>query len=329
MQIDATVLRDVFQSGFTLVELMISMTLGLVITAIAAGLLAAGKASYITQDENIELQETGRFTLEIISRAVRQAGFQSWSEAGIPSEVLDYTSPDIIGLDARSLKSNTAGLETPQQNSVNNSDVLALRFFGAGVGANGDGTILNCAGFGVAAPASDDIEESRGWSIFYVAADSAGEPELRCKYKGKTAWTSEAIARGIESFQILYGIDVNADGLPERFLTATEIEALDNAMVLVGPNAQMRFLDRQARSHWKKVVAVKVALLVRGTQNALADGVNRQYALFGQDYCLRHKTADKGSCLSDEEFSLKERGRLRKVFTTTISIRNQSAVPRI
>lgn len=312
------------QSGFTIVELMISMTLGLIITAIVAGLLASSKASYATQDDSIELQETGRFAVEIIARAVRQAGFQPLDETGAPLVMPDHASPDIMGFDARSLKANSVGLDVVEKNSINNSDVLALRFFGAGTGANGDGTIVNCAGFGIAAPLPNDVEEGRGWSIFYVAADSTGEPELRCKYKGKTAWTSEAIARGIESFQVLYGVDMDADGLSERFLRADEIEAMDDALILNGPNAQVRYQDRQTRSHWRKVVAVKVALLLRGTQNVRSDVMNKQYALFGQTYC-DHR-ADKDSCLMDDAFPVKLRGRLRKIFATTILIRNQSAI---
>ncbi|MBS0308532.1 MAG: PilW family protein [Proteobacteria bacterium] len=315
------------QSGLTIVELMVSMTLGLLVTAIGAGLLASGKTSYLFQDESIELQENGRFALEIIARSVRQAGFQSWNEGETPLTAEAYASPDIVGMDARSLKSNTVALESVENNAVNGSDVLALRFFGAGTGESGDGSILNCAGLGVGASASSESEINRGWSIFYVATDATGEPELRCKYKGKTAWTSDAIVRGVESFQVLYGIDLDADGLADRFLSANQVDALDDALTLVGENAPTRNQNRQARSHWKKVVAVRVAMLLRGASELGAEIVERKHALFGSAYCDRSHTADKGSCLGEKDFQPKVRNRLRKIFETTISIRNRYALP--
>jgi type IV pilus assembly protein PilW len=312
------------QSGLTIVELLISATLGLVIALAAMALLLSSKNAYIAQEENVGLQDTGRYAIESITRAIHQAAYENWDKVDAPVVSTASLSASIFGLDSRSLKSATIAVTSPVKTAVNGSDVLAVRFFGVGFGTNGDGTIINCAGFGVAAPSADTAEQDRGWSIFYVAADSTGVPELRCKYKGKNSWSSEAIARGVESFQVLYGLDTDGDGLPNGFMHASDIDAVDDALILIGADAAAKALDKNTKTHWKKIVAIKVAMLVRGFHDSRADELNKQYDLFGAGYCDAYALTDTGACIKENTLPQKIRNRARKVFAATIQLRNQS-----
>lgn len=308
------------QAGLTIVELMISLGLSMLVILAATALLLSSKSGYAAQEDGTRMQETGRYALEDIARAVRQTAYENWDTEQAPIIASPAFSANLDGLDAHSLKENTNGIESAQATSVNGSDVLSLRFFGAD-----DGSALNCAGFGVTAPRSREAaDDGRGWSIFYVA-DTDGEPELRCKYFGKTSWTSEAIARGVESFQVLYGLDTDADGLPNRFVTATAIDALDAALILVGPNATARAVDKNRKTYWKKVTAIKVALLVRGLERARVDTLTTQYDLFGKDYGDAYGAEDKGTRIREQDLPRVIRNRLRKVFSLTIQLRNNAA----
>lgn len=311
------------QAGLTIVELMVSITVGLLVVMATTALLVSSKAGYIAQDEGVRLQDTGRYAVEIITRAVRQAAYENWERDAAAIINIPQISANIAGLDARSLKDASAGLDAPVTKSVNGSDVLAVRFMGTGTGPNGDGIMLNCAGLGVAEPLN--LEADRGWSIFYVAADKTGEPELRCKYRAKNGWNTEAIARGIESFQVLYGVDTDADGLPNQFLNATKIDALDNALVLEGANAAARAIDKHKKTYWKKIAMVKVALLVRGSQSARTGTPANQFDLFGKDYAGINGATDIGTLIKEESLAAATRSRLRKVFTATIQLRSQAA----
>lgn len=311
------------QTGLTIAELMISIALGLFVVLAATALLLSAKASYITQDEGARVQETGRYALELVARAVRQTAYENWDQEAAAILNVPNLSTNISGLDARSLKEAGTGIDAPVAKSVNGSDVLAVRFIGSGASPDGDGTMLNCAGFSVAAPLN--LEADRGWSIFYVANDKNGEPELRCKYYGKTSWNTEAIALGVESFQVLYGIDTDADGLPNQYLTATKIDNLDNALILEGPNAAARALDKNMKTHWKKVVVVKVALLVRSSGRTRSDAPANQYDLFGKDYADMSAAIDIGTRITEANLVSAQRNRFRKVFALTIQLRNQSA----
>lgn len=308
------------QSGLTIIELMISLSLGLFVVMSASLLLLSSKTSYQVQDESSRLQETGRYALELVALSAHQAGYENW-DAGNGAIVSDpAVSAHIQGLDAHSVKSSDEGIDHAIPNSVNGSDVLALRFIGSGNGNIADGTVLNCAGFSVPAPA--DLELDRGWSIFYVGLDAAGEPELRCKYRGKNAWNAEAIARGVESFQVLYGVDTDLDGVPNRFVTASEIDRLDQSLTLEGANAVQRLLDKNRKTFWKRVIAIQVGILVRSATGVRSGEQNQRYDLFGKSYAASFSEADKGSSILESSLARRELGRIRKPFRSTIYLRN-------
>lgn len=313
------------QQGLTLIELMIAMALGLFVVLAATGLLLSSKAGYTVQDQIAHIQETGRYAMEIIARATRQAGHENWDGAVFSSLPSAELSPTIIGLDAVTLKKTTAGVEHADvKGAVNGSDVLALRFFGDET-ASTDGTILNCAGLAVAAPTGTDADAERGWSIFFVGKDAGGEPELRCKYRTKSGWNADAIARGVESFQVLYGIDVDADGLPDRYASANAVDALDAQLSLDGENAVVRAAELNRKTHWKKIRAIRIAMLIRGTQSARDDAHGLRYDLFGALYANAHATNDKGVRIEEGDLSAATRNRIRKLFEQTIQLRNDAA----
>lgn len=70
-------MRDSFirQNGIGLIELMISITLGMFLLSGAIGVLISGKSSYTMNSELTWIQDNARFTTMTISRDVRMAGF--------------------------------------------------------------------------------------------------------------------------------------------------------------------------------------------------------------------------------------------------------------
>ncbi|MDQ2696628.1 MAG: prepilin-type N-terminal cleavage/methylation domain-containing protein, partial [Pseudomonadota bacterium] len=67
--------RDRRQRGLSLVELMLAMAVGLVLTAGVVGVFASSRATYQIQDDLSRLQESARFVFELLSRDLREAGF--------------------------------------------------------------------------------------------------------------------------------------------------------------------------------------------------------------------------------------------------------------
>ncbi len=319
-------IRTPHQHGLTMIELMIAMALGLFVLLAAIGLLLSSRAGYTAQDQTAHVQETGRYAMEILTRAVRQAGHENWNDTLMPVLASAELTANVIGMDAMTLKKATAGLDAAESaGTINGSDVLALRFFGDETNEE-EGTILNCAGLAVPSPtASGNAEEERGWSIFFVAKDSAGEPELRCKYRSKTGWNADAIARGVESFQVLYGVDTDHDGLPDGFMNADAIDRLDESLSLSGDNAIARATDMNRKTYWKAIRAIRISLLVRSELAARDDALSDEYSLFGKAYADMHAERDKGVHIREREMPAATRNRIRKIFAQTIQMRNDVA----
>jgi type IV pilus assembly protein PilW len=62
-------------AGFSLVELMVAVTIGLILLAAVAGIFVSSKRSYSTQDRLARLQENARFAVQAITRDLRMAGY--------------------------------------------------------------------------------------------------------------------------------------------------------------------------------------------------------------------------------------------------------------
>ncbi len=307
------------QSGLSIIELMIALVLGMLVILATTVLVIASKSTEAAQNDATVMRDTARFALDNIARSVRQAGYVTYGDPSVPVISQKQMTPAIMGLDASTVAATSYGIDLPKKSNNHSSDILVVRFFGSGSGA-ADGSMLNCAGFGVPAPTSQSgAELERGWSIYYVANDRHGEPHLYCKYRD-THFTAQSIAQGVESFQVLYGLDTSnpPDGVANQYLTATEINQLD---------ADLPPHDVNRLSHWQKVVAVKVALLIRGTGHSRADRTPATYYLFGENYGKTKGHADPGTVISESALADTQTTpltQLRRVYSATIPLKNAS-----
>ena len=78
-------LTQYHQSGFTLIELMISLALGLIISAAAIMLFFTGQKSYSLQQGSADLQDNANFGLNYIVRDIRLSNLNTKS-SGVNSE---------------------------------------------------------------------------------------------------------------------------------------------------------------------------------------------------------------------------------------------------
>lgn len=233
---------------------------------------------------------------------MRQANYVPQDNPTFQRDGLGVLEPGIFGIDNARVGEHSSGLSSPSANlDAHGSDLLAIRFFGSGPANRPDNDMLNCAGFAVPGPDSatalSDLEKSRGQSIFYVAPDGTNEPELRCKYLARDGgWSAAAIVRGVESFQVLYGLSNNGGDLD--YVSAARIG-----------------------TRWRDVAAVRIALLVRGERNVRDGGAPIVHRLFGGTYQDRQ---DVGAVIDEAKLPAPVRQRMRKLFQTTIRLRNSA-----
>ncbi|MFL9923117.1 PilW family protein [Herbaspirillum lusitanum] len=292
------------QRGFTLIELMTALGLGLLVVLAATAMLLNVKNTYLSLHHHNQLQETGRYALEQIARALRQTHHLPWEHWLNQQRNLNPLPPALYGVDD-SRGSANPDPERPspaRRDGINGSDLLMIGYFGSGQPA--DDTIFSCGTGGMGAPSSLEPGE-RGWTVFSVATGRGNEPELRCQYRGKNGiWSSDAIARGVENLQFLFALDSDGDGIPEQLLAASQLSP----------------------AQWQQVVAVRIALLVRteahfgGRTGEAKNARPREHDLFGSDYS-RSNPGDTGSRFSEP----REDGRTRQVFSRMVWLRNPPA----
>ncbi len=87
------------QRGFSLIEMMISITIGLLIVAALVGVLASNSHSSKTNDRSTDLQSNGRYALDHLKRELRHAGYRgyTWAEPNTPTTATAVTNECLDG----------------------------------------------------------------------------------------------------------------------------------------------------------------------------------------------------------------------------------------
>lgn len=121
--------------GFSLVELMVAMTLSLVLLGGVLAIFASSRKTYETNDRLSRIQETGRFALDSIVRDVRAAGYIGCSQRASVKNTLnnsntllwDFAAP-IGGFDGKGGTTWVPALTTDVLEKPDaNNDALVLR----------------------------------------------------------------------------------------------------------------------------------------------------------------------------------------------------------
>ena len=312
------------QRGLTLVELMVAMALSLVIALAAIAALTVARRGFTTVDAASQLRDNGRFATDIIQRLGVQAGYEDvrWAFTERKDELATINpEPFVFGLNNSTRKSggtaNEGNARTPATSPGYGSDLLVLRYQASetypGSGQS-DNSMINCGG-----DTATTIPENRNdhmYSVLHVA-ENQGELSLMCSTSTKSSFASstpdvtQPLVRGVENFQVLYGVDGSAATSPtraDRFMRADEINALAN------PNAT-----------WRRVRSIRIGMVLRGPPGSSQDSNTQTFYPFGPGKASA--TGALGSALSSASdpgtiFTPTPDGRLRQALTFTIHLRN-------
>lgn len=165
-------------------------------------------------------------------------------------------------------------------------------------------------------------------SILSVAV-STGEPSLMCSTvdSAGTISTAQPIIRGVENFQVLYGVDgftaVNTqftgaqDSVPDKYLRADQL--------VVGGVAD----SAATNSNWRRVRSLRIGMVLRGPPNSAQNSVAQTLYPFG--LAKSSSAAAAGSAMSSANdpgtiFAAPADGRLRQVVTFTVHLRNDQGL---
>lgn len=320
----------IHQQGFTLVELLVAMTLGLLITLAASTALYVSRQGFFSVDAASQLRDNARYAQDIIQRLGVQAGFKNVfymkGAAGAASGLDPNPPPHVFGINNRKRTTSSAwdaGTTWGSTDPGMNSDILVLRAqvsTAAETSAASDGTMIDC--LGVAPTAIPTSRDDRFISILHVQASSDGEPALVCTRElAAGGFEVQPLVQGVETFQVLYGVDNvvpgtapsgTTDSIPERYLRADQLTVSGN--------------DVATYSNWRRVRSIRIGMVLRSQPGSAADlqtqvfyplGTSKNSATGIIGSAFANATNDPGT-----EFTAPADGRVRQTLTFTVHLRN-------
>lgn len=343
------------QRGVTLIELMVAMLLGLILTAGAIQVFISNRTTYGFNEGLARLQENGRFAIDMLNYRVRMAGYvgclpgiridnnltgsgdlgfdleqgligfeaigsapvpASWSPA-LPAELVNDVNPGSDVLVIYNVNPNAYPLVSP----FNSADQIFVDASVADFAVGEIAVVSDCqkasvfqitgtsasAGTGIAvahasagftpgnALAAWDSGQEYGegaemlraetWVYYVGARNGDGPPALfqrRLALSGTTvALAAQELVEGVDTMQILYGVDTDLDGSVDDYRAASTV------------------------TDWAEVVAVRIGLLLRSPEEY---GTEVDTATYNVNGTLFDPVDDR---------------RIRQLFTTTVALRNR------
>ena len=246
------------QQGFSFIELLIALAIGLFLLAGIATSYATSKGSSIKRDQFSVLEDNGRLALEIISRVVEHTGY---SPGGLtitpfitaPSDVVSDTCPDgtgtqnVIDTSIFSATTDNAG-----------GDTLSVIY------QADNNMFTDCTGGVLPAgcrlspiPGINAIPEAS--KIYNTFVRNTVTDTLECA--GSRYGLKQVIAEGVENIQYLYGIDTINDSV-------VKVDRYVNASNVAG--------------RWSDVVSIQIAILVRSLKPVKLIAESTEYTLLDE-----------------------------------------------
>ena len=279
-------------AGFTLVELMVALTLGLLISAAAIQLFLGGLMTSRMQEANAELQNSGVFGLDYVARDIRLANYMNtafpnlneqtpWGGIVLTARTATVTEANIpipaavpfisSGLLSHSVGAGEAVISTLNEwRGLSNvsvaSDQLTIQF----VAPN---AIVNCEGQNV--QSGDYVIQRYFIRRANATATTGTDYGLACDANEPTAATAAPVAEpttisgfGGAGELIMPRVDHFAVQLGTRLVTTVAgVETVRMAYYTINQYRTVAADARTAGTQPPRIVSVKLAVLVRSTDN--------------------------------------------------------------
>lgn len=282
--------------GLSLIELMISLVIGLVVVgAVIVSVIGAGNAGRF-QAAFAQMNEDAQIALSILRRDLEMSGYSqptALTSSGGASPTLSLTFGSlgtqtfVFGCDSGFSNPRAATLvcgtaTTPAVEAVYEADKSNTVLTAANVPTD-------CLGNGIQV-GPPYLARNR----FFISTSASGRPELSCA-SNHTVATAQPLVENIESMKIWYGLAVAASPAQVvRYVTATQ-------MAVVGA------------TEWNRVISVRVCLIVKSSEPVLIAGEDDRATV---SQLNRYLDCDAVTQTSTDRY-------LRRAFFTTAAVRDK------
>lgn len=289
------------QDGFSLLELLIAASIGMVITVGALAVFASSTGASKTTEAQSLMNEDAQAALSLLSREIKMAGnnpiisVTNGTADRNPISVLTLRGcSGMFTVDANSASDDKLTCEISSSSQPHS---LFLRYEADQWNTSASaGMPTDCLGTKLTPPSgSPNIAENR----YYInTSPTIRAPSLYCKGNGGSGFAQPMI-ENIEDLSFSFGTMGTPNPVPKRiagYLSATEVEKL-------APSQSRVDID----TAWKKVLTVQICIVVRSeAKNLVNDNASSTYT----------------KCDGTQDTSQTDR-RLRRAYTTTVALRNR------
>ncbi len=245
------------QSGFSLIELMVGLGIGVFLIAGTLSVYQESQSAILASERMARLQESGRYAIQVIEQDIRAVGL--WGQLNSTEFVTGRATdadPIDIAVTGDCWQNWTVNLDTPVEGGENNNPYNATCLGGEGYVNNTDVLVVRYADHTDLLPAdlvagglylrSDQIKaeiftgttlpggfatdarlnELR--SVAYFVSDQSDTdpdvPSLRRAFidtsGAQPAIAIEEVISGVEDLQVQYGVDLTNDGSANSYVGA-------------------------------------------------------------------------------------------------------------
>lgn len=295
------------QKGFSLIELMVSLAIGLFLMASVLMIVVSATQSTRVSDAETEMNEEGVIALSLLQQQIRLAGY-SQTVADTDAINKNFVGTSIRGCDKGFADAGVAFTSLTCNTAGDNNSAIAIRYEADKINTTEiSSKASNCQMNGITADSTSAVAAKPDFALadnrYYVRSSGtdSGRPELSCR--GATSKSTydavQPLIENVEQLKFTYGVVATSDPADNQivtYMTATEIDDNYAAKPLV--------------ERWSRVASIKICLVMRSAETA------RDNSVSGQVY----KDCDGASQTSTD-------GYLRRAYISTAQLRNKASVP--
>ena len=299
--------------GLTLIELMVSLVIGLLLAIAASSTYLYSKQAYNAVSETSQLEENGRMALDLLTRYVQSAGYVAINpKSAFPYGALDLkisgcdfgmASPQTASNSAAALACNTS-TPTGTRRSASLSVISETDKFDSTPGSGtAVGTLqgINCVGNGATAVPADasknSVETYVVRSNFFISSSVAATKFGTTTMGQLSCVADETVPGGVVTYQpqpLIPGVvQLAVTYLTPSTLATGSSQKAATATALAAANA------------WNTVTAVDICVLTQSIQTSGNDTGVAKTDCYGADIAV----------VPNQTF---------RRFTTTVKLRNRS-----
>ncbi len=185
--------RIQYQIGFSLIEMMIAMALGLLLLLVISTVFVSSRQTFREQEDNARIQESGRFALEIMGRSIKQAG-----HVEVPFN--DFK----VAFEGTAITGTNGGAGV--------ADTLTTQYEGvANVDQDCEGALVDVTGRLIQNHFNLDAANAE-LQCSGVISDTPAAPGAPP--------TGNVLLENVEDLQVLYGVDTDANQSVDQYVTS-------------------------------------------------------------------------------------------------------------